>query len=153
MSIQQTRRTNPYPWTWEIPAVVGLATLIVLGIGIHVGRTIANGVTGHGWGFTRRDELVTSLPPLLRGDSTAGVDLTTGADERALWVSIGAVELGTIVLLVCAALIVWRRWGPTRVRGMANAAEAETLLGVSRLRRHAHIVRPDLHTAKRWSRR
>ena len=31
------------------------------------------------------------------------------------------------------------------MRGMATAAEAETILGVTRLRKVADIVRPDLH--------
>ncbi|HRI97584.1 MAG TPA: hypothetical protein PLZ93_18335, partial [Nocardioides sp.] len=42
---------------------------------------------------------------------------------------------------------VWahQRWGPGRMRGMATAAEAEKLLGVTRLRKVAGILRPDLY--------
>ena len=53
-----------------------------------------------------------------------------------------------LVLLLAAtiAATVWglRRWGPGRMHGMASAAEAEQLLGISRLRRVAPIIRPDL---------
>jgi len=37
------------------------------------------------------------------------------------------------------------RWGPGRTHGMASKAEAEQLLGRTRLRRAAEVVRPDLH--------
>ena len=39
----------------------------------------------------------------------------------------------------------YQRWGPGRMRGMATAAEAEKLLGVTRLRKVGGIVRPDLY--------
>ena len=39
----------------------------------------------------------------------------------------------------------YQRWGPGRMMGMATAAEAETLLGITRLRKVAKYVRPDLH--------
>ena len=39
----------------------------------------------------------------------------------------------------------YQRWGPGRMRGMATAAEAEKLLGVTRLRKVAGILRPDLY--------
>ena len=47
--------------------------------------------------------------------------------------------------IVWAAIAGTRQWGPARVRGMATRAEADTLLGVGRLRKVAPVVRPDLH--------
>ena len=39
---QQSRRHDPYPWTWEIPLGVVLVILMVLVCGVHLGRGIAN---------------------------------------------------------------------------------------------------------------
>ena len=45
---QQSRRHDPYPWTWEIPLGIVLVILMVLVCGVHLGRGIAN-VLGRGW--------------------------------------------------------------------------------------------------------
>ena len=50
-----------------------------------------------------------------------------------------------VVALGWLAIFVLQRWGPGRMRGMATSAEAERMLGVTRLRKVAGIVRPDLH--------
>ena len=55
------------------------------------------------------------------------------------------VEVVTVMLIVWAVIAGMRQWGPARVRGMATRAEADTLLGVGRLRKVAPVVRPDLH--------
>jgi len=154
MSLQQRRRTNPYPWTWELPAAIGVAVVLALILGIHLGRSLANGLAGTGWTFTDRRDLFTSLPALLGGDATAGLGEPgrMSAGEHALWVSIGAVELAIIASLAWAGVVAMRRWGPARMRGMASVAETEELLGISRLRRNAPIIRPDLHTKIGWLR-
>jgi len=54
------------------------------------------------------------------------------------------VEVVTVMLIVWAVIAGMRQWGPARVRGMATRAEADTLLGLQRLRKVAPIVRPDL---------
>jgi hypothetical protein len=43
---QQSRRHDPYPWTWEIPLGIALVILIVLVCGVHLGRGIANVLAG-----------------------------------------------------------------------------------------------------------
>ena len=55
------------------------------------------------------------------------------------------VEVAAIVLTGWAVVAGMRQWGPARVSGMATRAEAETLLGVARLRRVAPVIRPDLN--------
>lgn len=55
-----------------------------------------------------------------------------------------------VELLIAAALvaaITWgmRRWGPQRMKGMASAEQAETTLGLTRLRKVRRIIRPDLY--------
>ncbi len=46
---QQSRRHDPYPWTWEIPLAVAVVILMVLVCGVHLGRGIANVLAGAGW--------------------------------------------------------------------------------------------------------
>lgn len=155
--MQRDRRRDPYPWTWEIPASVIGTTLLVAVIGIQLGRALANLLAGAGWTWpdTATGAVAsplgtafwTSLPGVLRGDSAAGLPITADRDVA------GPVLLGTCLLLTEAALLtaailvgnyLYRR-GPGRMRGMATTAEAEKLLGVTRLRKAAAIVRPDLY--------
>ena len=148
---QLRRRRDPYPWTWEIPVAVTAAVLLVLSLGVHLGRAIANRVAGGGWLFPKRSDLFTSLPTLLRGDPTAGLTGPVGplATPASLAAWIVAVDLLILGVLVAAVGFGLRRWGPGRMRGMASSPEAERLLGVSRLRRHAPLVRPDVHLQPR----
>jgi hypothetical protein len=75
---QQSRRHDPYPWTWEIPVGVALVILLVLVCGVHLGRGIANVLAGAGWAFPGRVELFRSLPAVLRGDAGSGLVTSTG---------------------------------------------------------------------------
>lgn len=90
-----------------------------------------------------------SVPRVLAGDSTAGLARPPdgAAGPGALWVCVVAVELLVIAALVWVAAAGLRRWGPGRVRGMATRVETEQLLGVTRMRSVAAIVRPDLYGA------
>ena len=90
-----------------------------------------------------------SVPQVLAGDSTAGLAQPPGgaAGPGLLWVCVVAVELLVIATLVWGAVAGLRRWGPGRVRGMATRVETEQLLGVTRMRSVAAIVRPDLYGA------
>ena len=91
----------------------------------------------------------TSLPGILSGDSAAGLPGAAAPDGLAgrglLWGSITATELALLTLTAWAGIWPYLRWGPGRMRGMATVSEAEKLLGVTRLRKVAPIVRPDLY--------
>lgn len=142
--MQTERRTNPYPWTWEPAAALGLVIALVLIVGVQLGRAAANWVTG--WGCKWPRNVLTGLWGVLAGDAAAGLDLAGPVADRAvLYAWIGGVE--AVLLTALAAIGVWaaRRWGPGRLKGMATAAEAEATLGVSRLRRVRKVVRPDLY--------
>src|SRR5215203_3273967 len=134
---QQSRRHDPYPWTWEIPVGVVLMILMMLVCGVHLGRAIANVLAGAGWAFPERTELFPSLPGVLRGDAGAGLTDLNGhfPSPMTFWACVVATEL--MLIAVCALLLklVLGRWGPSRMRGMASSAEAERLLGVTRLRK------------------
>jgi hypothetical protein len=144
---QRSRRQNPYPWTWEMPLAVILAVLVVISFGVHLGRAVANVLTGCDWRFPSRVDLFSSLPAVVRGDARAGlVDLHgPGASPSSLLACVAATEL---ILLTVAVLLIklgLDRWGPGRMRGVATSSEAEKLLGVTRLKRSRKIVRPDLY--------
>jgi len=146
--MQHARRHNPYPWTWEIPLAVTCTMLLVLVLGVQVGRGIANLTAGAGWCWPTRDWLFRSIPAIWAGDATAGIHTTTAtrfADPASLRVWLVVAETALVAVLAAVGVVVVRRWGPHRLKGMASRDEAERLLGVSRLRRVRHVVRPDLH--------
>ena len=149
--MQRARRNDPYPFTWEIPAAIIAGVLLVLALGIHIGRASANLLAGAGWGWPVSEELFRSLPAVLGGNSGAGLPgaFRGGAVQSALWTSIGITELLLLVLLAWSLKIGLDRWGPHRVQGMATRAEAEQMLGRSRLRKASAVVRPDLYGKER----
>ena len=149
--MQRARRHDPYPVMWEIPAGILVAVLLLLVLGVHAGRAVATFAAAGWWGFPDRAHLFTSLSGLLSGDAGAGLD--TGGQAVAsgalLWSCIAAVEAVVLALIIWALRAGLTRWGPNRTRGLATRGEAERLLGLSRLRRHARIVRPDLYGTDR----
>jgi hypothetical protein len=149
--MQRSRRGDPYPFTWEIPAAIIASVLLVLVLGVHLGRAGANLLAGAGWGWPAQGELFRSLPAILGGHGGAGLTGTHHglAGQTALWVWIGAVELLLLVLAGWALKVGMDRWGPQGVQGMATRAQAEQMLGRSRLRKASAIVRPDLYGKER----
>ena len=143
--MQQSRRTTPYPYTWEIPLGAVLAVTLVLVVAAHAARSIALALAGAGWAWTSQAQLFTALPGILAGDSRAGLTVGPTASRGLLYTCLVAVELLALGLIVWAVIGGMRQWGPARVRGMATRAEADTLLGLQRLRKVAPVVRPDLH--------
>ena len=156
--MQRERRRDPYPWTWEVPLAVTVATLFVLVIGIQLGRSVANLIAGAGWTWPDANAgtfpspigtaFWTSLPGVLGGDAGAGLP-SPAPDDLAgrglVWGGVALTELTLLTATICVGVWAYQRWGPGRMRGMATAAEAEKLLGVTRLRKVAGIVRPDLY--------
>ncbi|MGG5258665.1 hypothetical protein [Phycicoccus avicenniae] len=146
--MQSSRRSTPYPWTWEIPLAATTSVLLLLTVAVHAARLLANGTTAGVWSFTSRDQLFTVLPRLLAGDARAGLPPGPVATATALYVWIALCESATVAGLGAITVTAVRRWGPGRVRGMASRAEAEELLGVRRLRSVAPLVRPDLYRGR-----
>jgi hypothetical protein len=130
--MQRSRRRDPYPLTWEVPLALTAAVLLVLAGGVHLGRAVANLLAGAGWALPARAELFTSLPG-------------PGAAPTLVWVCVTVTELALLAATAAAAKAGLDRWGPGRLRGMASRGEAEQLLGLSRLRKAAPVVRPDLY--------
>jgi hypothetical protein len=147
---QQARRANPYPWTWEIPVGTFLTLMLILDLEAQVGRSCANLAAGAGWHVPTRVDLFSSLPGLLGGDARAGLVGLSGpvASPAALWTWVAVAEVLLIAACVLGLRFVLKRWGPGRMKGMATRADAERLLGLTRLRTAAPIIRPDLYATK-----
>lgn len=152
--MQRERVQDQYPRTWKIPLAVGCA-IVVLGVAVcQVGRSFANWSAGAGWRWPAAGDLVTSLPGLLAGDAAAGLSGAHAvASPGVLWAWLGVTCLLTTTLLILTGVWAWRRWGPSRMRGMATVSEAHELLGEDRLWKVRHVVRPDLYPAGRRVRR
>lgn len=146
MNLQSERRRNPYPLTWELPVGILTGWLLLAGIGVHFARAVANLVAGAGWAWPAGRALFTSLPAVLAGHPRAGLTGTgAGASPALLYTVLTVVEVAVTAGTVLAGWWVWRRWGDTAMKGMATPTEAEQVLGLTRLRHHAAIIRPDLH--------
>ncbi len=137
--MQRSRRHNPYPLTWEIPAGIASGVLLVLALGVHLGNGLAHYTAGDGWTWPHSRDLFASIPAVL---SHSGA--VAGA---AGWIL--AVELMLILCLGWAGAVTWQRWGAARLKGMASPEQAEQVLGIRRLLKVAHIIRPDIHTRRR----
>jgi type IV secretion system protein VirD4 len=144
---QRSRRRDPWPWTWELPVGIVLVVLVLAMFSVHLGRAIANVLAGGGWQFPARVDFFNSVPGVLRGDAGAGLTDLGGhlASPSSLLVCIGATELILLTLTMVGVKLGLDRWGPGRMRGMATPGESEKLLGLTRLRRHRALIRPDLY--------
>ena len=146
--MQRARRRDPYSWTWEIPLLVFMLVMLGLAVGVQVGRGLATLLAGSGWTWpTDQATFWRSLPAVATGDADAGLGPSVDglASSKLLWACIGLVEAALLVAAGSVAVWCLRRWGPGRLRGMATRAEAERLLGVTRLQTVSSIVRPDLY--------
>lgn len=139
------READPYPWSWELPAVCLAVVVCVALAALHAGRSFAFAVAGRGWVWPAPDQLLSSVPRLLAGQTSSGLGAAVAPVAPSLVAAgIAATELLTFSVL---GLLAWQllvRVGPSAVRGVASSAEVNRLLGRSRLSRARKVVRPDL---------
>lgn len=141
----ERRETDPYPWTWEIPAACAVGLIIVAAAVIQIGRSLSYVLAGQGWVWPEPNQLLTSLPPLLAGRTNAGLAPTSPAVSVGLVVT--TVVCSELLAFALVGVLAWRfmiHIGPSSRPGMASAGQANRLLGRSRLRRARRILRPDL---------
>ncbi|MCC6497168.1 MAG: hypothetical protein IT193_13025 [Propionibacteriaceae bacterium] len=145
--LQSDRRRDPYPYTWEIPVGILTGWLLAAGLGVHLARALANWFSGAGWTWPTGRGIYSSLPAVLAGDPTAGLATTPGGAASPAVLTGWLIATQLLIAAGYVAGLVWalHRWGPGRMKGMATAEEAERVLGLTRLRRVAGIIRPDLH--------
>ncbi len=138
------RQPDPLPLTWEVPAGLALTWLCLAGAGLLAGQATAGLVTGRGWLWPDSPHLLPTVGGLLTGHVGVGVSATPPA-SWLVYVLIGVCQLLLLAVSVWAGVRFWTSLGPGRRYGMATRVEAETVLGVGRLRRVRKIIRPDLY--------
>jgi type IV secretion system protein VirD4 len=142
-------RPDPPPLTWQLPAAVALAWVAVAAMLLPAGRGAACWLSGGGWVWPGTGAgLSASLPGLLAGHPGAGLTTAEGFALPGAGVVYLVVVLVQVVWLVVGVLGVgtwWRTWGPGARAGMADRAEVEAVLGLSRIRRDGAVIRPDLY--------
>jgi len=141
------RRPDPVPWSWEIPAGAALAWLCVAAAALLAARGVAGLLTGRGWLWPDSPRLFPALGGLATGRVGAGVE-SGGGTELSPMLVYGLAGTFEVVLLVASIWVGVRFWttlGPGRRPGMASRADAETILGVGRMRRVRKLIRPDLY--------
>jgi hypothetical protein len=140
------RRPDPVPWSWEIPAGAALAWLCVAAAALLAARGVAGLLTGRGWLWPDSPRLFPALGGLATGRVGAGVE-SAGGTQLSPMLVYGLAGTFEVVLLVASIWVGVRFWttlGPGRRPGMASRADAETILGVGRMRRVRKLIRPDV---------
>lgn len=140
------READPYPWSWELPAVCLAVVVCVALAALHAGRSFAFAVAGRGWVWPAPDQLLSSVPHLLDGQTTSGLGTVVAPVAPSL-VAVG-IAGAELIAFTGLGLLSWQllvRIGPGVLKGVASAAEANRLLGRSRLSRARKVVRPDLY--------
>ena len=153
MSSIRRERLDPLPLTWELPAAVTLAWVAVAAMLLPAGRGAATWLTGAGWVWpTTGAGLTASLAGLLAGHPSDGLSASTVTHLPASSVAYLVVVLAEVAWLIVslfALRIWWLTWGPGMREGLADRAEVEKVLGLSRMRRNRSVIRPDLYPKSR----
>ena len=147
------RQPDPLPLTWEVPVGVALAWLCLAGAGLLAGQATAGLLTGRGRLWPDSPHLLPAAGGLLTGHVGIGVSppltaATGGAALPPVWSVYAFISVYQLLLLAMTGWAVARFWttlGPGRRYGMATRVDAQTVLGVGRLRRVRKIIRPDLY--------
>ena len=149
MSSIRRERRDALPLTWELPAAATLAWVAVAATLLPAGRGAATWLTGAGWVWPKNGTGSTaSLVGLLTGHRAAGLTTADAPGLPASSVVYLVVVLAEVAWLIVSLLgvgIWWRTWGPGMREGLADRFEVEKVLGLSRIRRDRHVIRPDLY--------
>lgn len=142
----QSRRTDAFPATWEIP--VGIALIWLLGgfLALPAGQGVAFALIGDGFVWPDAD-LGDSLLGLLAGDPGRGLPPAFGRTVPPTVVVYACVLAVEIALAACALIGLFWWWGtvgPYAQFGMASRHEVAAVLGRGPLMRRRRTIRPDL---------
>ena len=134
----------------EIALVTLAAVFLALALAALVGVGVAAALFGDGWVWPHgTDGAAHELRGLMAGDAARGVPpaLARRIPGRAIVDSCVAVaELVAVLTVGAVAVLVARYRQPGDARGgMATRSQAGQVLGASRVRAAAAVIRPDLH--------
>jgi len=142
----QSRRTDAFPTTWEIPVGIGLIWLLAAFLAVPVGQGLAFAVRGDGF-IWPGPALGESIVGLLAGDVGRGLspDLRSAAPPAVVvYPAAVVVELALATAAVFGIAWWWRSVGPLAQFGMASRHEVGATLGRRQLMRRRKTIRPDL---------
>lgn len=142
----QSRRTDVFPTTWEIPVGIGLVWLFAAVLAFPAGQGVAFLVRGNGFVWPG-PKLGESLLGLLGGDPARGLSTALRAAVPPTGMIYSAVAI-IEVALATAAIVGFTWWcrtvGPLAQIGMAAKHEVAAVLGRDQLMRRRMTIRPDL---------
>ena len=151
MSMQAQRR-DPQPISrgGELALVMAAGALLLLALAALLGLGLASAVWGTGWVWPHGSDTIGAvLGGIMSGHPGAGLPTPLQADvpgRAVVYSAVAGTELLMLTLTGTAGVLFWRYHRPADARrGMATRAEAEQVLGLSRLRSTKAIIRPDLH--------
>ena len=140
------------PLTWELPAATALGWVGVAAMLLPAGRGAASWLTGRGWVWPKTGAgLTASLIGLLAGHPLYGLTASTASTAPAVpgagvvYLLVSLTELAWLIVSLLLLRAWWRTWGPGMREGLADRAEVEKVLGLSRMRRDRNVIRPDLY--------
>ena len=147
----QTRRTDAFPTTWEIPVGIAVTSVLASALGLPLGQGVAYLVVQHHFVWPG-ERLGVSLLGLLAGEPGRGLPDAITQDLPP----IGLVYLGVTVVELALAAVAgvalaswWRTVGPLAQFGLASRHEVDAVLGRRALMRRRRTIRPDL-PRRRW---
>ena len=142
----QSRRTDVFPTTWEIPVGIGLIWLLAAFLALPAGQGLAFALQGDGFVWPGH-ELGQSLLGLLDGDVGRGLspDLRVRVPPEVLVYAAAALVEIVLAIAAVTGLSWWLRTvGPLAQFGMAARHEVAAVLGRNQLMRRRQTIRPDL---------
>lgn len=142
----QSRRTDAFPTTWEIPVGIGLVWLLAAFLALPAGQGVAFAVQGDGfvWPGPRLGQ---SLLGLLSGEPGRGIGRGLRSDlppVPLIYIAAFLVELALAAAAVVGVAWWWRTVGPYAQFGMAAKHEVVEVLGRGQLMRRRGTIRPDM---------
>jgi len=151
MTFPSHRLRDPQPLSrgGEVAFVAVSLVLLLLGLAALTGLGTAAAVFGGGWVWPHgSDQIGHVLAGLLSGHPGAGLPPPEHARVPSQFLVHSCVTVAELLMLtvtVTAAVVFWRYHRPAGAGGgMATRAEAQQVLGASRLRHARPILRPDL---------
>ena len=142
----QSRRTDVFPTTWEIPVGIGLVWLLGAILALPAAQGLAFALRGDGFVWPG-PELGASLLGLLTGEPGRGLpsELVAALPPAALvYAATALVELALAFAATLGLAWWWRTVGPLAQFGMAGKHEVAEVLGRGHLMRRRSTIRPDL---------
>lgn len=148
----QARRRDPQPMSrgGELALVMAAGAMLALALAALLGLGLASALWGSGWVWPAGSDTIGAvLGGIVGGAPGAGLPGPLRArvpGQAVVYSCIAGTELLMLTVAGTAGVLIWRYHRPVDARrGMATRAEAEQVLGLSRLRSTKAIIRPDLH--------